>query len=61
MPLRWRVKKPVKRPKRNSGGSVLVGIGLFLASLLDPKTKVQTELIDRRQNRERTEPGKENA
>jgi hypothetical protein len=41
--------------------AALVGIGWFIASLLDPKTKVQTELIDRKYNRERTEPGKENA
>ncbi len=61
MPLARLKGKPPKRPKRNSGGSVLVGIGLFMASLLDPKTKVQTELIDRKQSRERTEPGKENA
>jgi hypothetical protein len=61
MSLPWLQAKPSKRPKRNSSGSVLVGIGLFMASLLDPKTKVQTELIDRKQSRERTEPGKENA
>ena len=32
-----------------------------MASILDPKTKAQTEMRDKQQTRERTEPGKENA
>jgi hypothetical protein len=59
--MKRRTNKPVAPPKRNSGGSVLVSIGLFMASLLDPKTKIQTELIDRKQSREHVDPGKENA
>lgn len=38
----------------------MIAIGMFIASILDPKTKVTTEMIDRKKNRERKEPGKEN-
>lgn len=50
-------RKGVKR----QGGGTLIAIGMFFASILDPKTKILTEMINRKQSRERTEPGKENA
>jgi hypothetical protein len=34
---------------------------MFIAAILDPKTKVQTEMIDRTDARIRVAPGKENA
>ncbi len=52
------MKRP--RPEKPVGGYV-IAIGMFLASILDPKTKVMTELVDKKQSRERTDPGKENA
>jgi hypothetical protein len=48
-------------PAKRRGGGSLIAIGMFFASILDPKTRLLTELIDRKQSRERTEPGKENA
>lgn len=39
----------------------MIAIGMFIASIPGPKTKLMIELIDRKQSRDRTEPGKQNA
>ena len=40
--------------------SFVIAFGMFIASILDPKTKVQTEMLDSKDSRDRTEPGREN-
>lgn len=39
----------------------MIAIGMFIASIPGLKTKIMTELIDCKQSRDRTEPGKQNA
>jgi hypothetical protein len=34
---------------------------MFLASILDPKARITTEMIDTKKSRDTTDPGKENA
>ena len=52
-------KRPTP-PQRRKSHDLVIAFGLFMASLLDPKTKVQTEQVDRFKKGERTEPGREN-
>jgi hypothetical protein len=47
----------VKQSKRHG---FVIAFGMFLSSILDPKTKVQTEMLDRKDSRDTTEPGREN-
>ncbi len=53
--------KPGALPARKKSHDFVIAIGLFMASILDPKTKVQTEMQDKKQSRDRVDPGKENA
>ena len=46
--------------KRRKPNSFAIAFGMFIASILDPKSKVQTEMLDRKDSRDRTEPGREN-
>ena len=46
--------------KRRSPNSFAIAFGMFFASILDPKTKMQTEMLDRKDSRDTTEPGREN-
>ncbi len=46
--------------KRRRPNSFVIAFGMFIASILDPKTKVQTEMFDFKDGRDRTEPGREN-
>ena len=46
--------------QRRKSHNLVIAFGLFMASLLDPKAKVQTEQLDRFKKGERTEPGREN-
>jgi hypothetical protein len=48
-------------PKRTKAKDFVIAFGLFMASILDPKTRVQTEMLDKKQTRDRVDPGKENA
>ena len=45
--------------KRKRHGFV-IAFGMFMSSILDPKTKVQTEMLDRKDSRDTTEAGREN-
>ncbi len=47
----------MKQRKRHG---FVIAFGMFLSSILDPKTKVQTEMLDRKDSRDKTEPGREN-
>jgi hypothetical protein len=40
---------------------MVIAMGLFFASIFDPKTKILTEMIDKKDISNRTDPGKENA
>ena len=53
--------KPGSLPPRKKSNDFVIVFGLFMASILDPKTKVQTEMQDKKQSRDRVDPGKENA
>lgn len=45
---------------KNKRHGFVIALGMFLSSILDPKTKAQTEMLDRKGSREKTEPGREN-
>ena len=50
------------RPNANRTRSGFpIALGMFLASILDAKTKITTEMIDTKKNRDTTQPGRENA
>ena len=55
---RWPTDCP---PPRRKSHEFAIAIGLFFASIFDPKTKILTEMIDKQDSRRRTDPGKENA
>lgn len=59
--MKWGHAKPdVAKPRRKSHDFV-IAFGLILASIFDPKIRVQTEMLDRKDSRDRVDPGKENA
>lgn len=60
-PFRRVTARRFKRPVRRGGHEAVIAIGLFFASIFDPKTKILTEMIDKQDSRRRTDPGKENA
>ena len=57
----WGRAQPNENRSRSASSGFSIAIGMFLASILDPKTKIMTEMIDTKKNRDTTEPGKENA
>ena len=59
--MKWRRTKPVVTKPRRKNHDFVIAFGLFLASVFDPKTGVQTEMLDRKDSRDRVDPGKENA
>jgi hypothetical protein len=57
----WERARPNANRSRSAASGISIAIGMFLASILDPKTRITTEMIDTKKNRDTTDPGKENA
>lgn len=59
MMARARRKKLPEKP-RNRGGELVLMIGMFFSSVLDPKTKISADQIDEHKRTRKTETGREN-
>jgi hypothetical protein len=61
--LTWPFRRspPESIPPRRKSHDFVIAMGLFFASIFDPKTKILTEMIDKKDINNRADPGKENA